>query len=381
MRAISLLAAMAAVASGQTGPEILQKVAATYHSLKSYHFEAQVVTESASAGNESRARSTRIAAANLPGRRRLESKGGQMASLRIYDGQTVWEYRPGPNQFARQDQATFQLPRMSTLNDPVENYKALDKAAGAKLLREDTITVSGGQHLCWVVEVPPRFPPGGLILERSPATYWVDQSRNIILKEMESIKLKSPMMDAPQNQTSTITYTLARINDPAPDDLFRFQPPPDAAEVSEFTTPFGAGSTLTGKRAPEIALPDLRGQDVTLDAVRDKPVLVSFWATWCAPCRAQMPKIQEAQRLFAEQGLVVLAINDGESPEVAKKYIEEHQYTFRVLLDRDKIVANRYSVSSIPVLFLIGRDGTIRAQYTGYSTALDLTQELKKLGL
>jgi peroxiredoxin len=138
---------------------------------------------------------------------------------------------------------------------------------------------------------------------------------------------------------------------------------------------------LVGKRVPEFTLQDLVGQPVAASSLEGKPVLVSFWATWCAPCREQMPKIQELQEALAEKGLVVVAINDGESADTAKKYIEEHKYTFRVLLDRDKAVAGKFSVDGIPSLFLIDREGNVRAQYTGYSSGLDLRQELKKIGL
>jgi len=381
MRILGLLAAVAAVASGQTGSEILKKAAETYQSLKIYRFEAQVVTESVSESNESRSRVTSISAAILPGRRRLESKGGRFGSLRVYDGQTVWEFRPGVNQFARQNQATYKPAMMSTLSDPVDEYKGLDKAEGAKLLREESLEAAGGVRPCWVIEVPSKLRPGGPVVEGSPSTYWVDKSTNLVLKELQSTKIKMPMMDTAQTQTVTTTYTVARINETLPDELFRFQPPEGAAEVAEFTRPFGGGSVLVGKRVPEFALQDLAGQEVTASSFGGKPVLVSFWATWCAPCREQMPKIQELHGALAEKGLVVLAINDGESADTARKYIEEHKYTFRVLLDRDKTVAGKFSVSGIPSLFLIDREGNVRAQYTGYSSGLDLRQELKKIGL
>ena len=381
MRILVLLAAVAAVASGQTGPDILKMAAETYQSLKSYQFEAQIVTESVSESSESRSRSTRISAAVLPDRRRLESKGGQLSSLRVYDGHTVWEFRAGANQFARQDQATFKPPMMNTLSDPVDGYKALDKAEGARLLREESIEAAGGARPCWVVEVPSKFRPGGPMLDRSPTTYWVDKSTNLVLKESQSTRIKMPMMDAPQTNTATTTYTVARINEVLPDELFRFQPPEGAAEVAEFTTFFGGGSMLVGKRAPEFTLQDLSGKEIAASSFQGKPVLVNFWATWCAPCREQMPKIEEAQQAFADKGLVVLAINDGESADTARKYIDEHKYTFRVLLDRDKSAAGKFSVSGIPALFLIDRDGNVRAQYTGYNSALDLREELKKIGL
>src|SRR5258705_12744458 len=99
MRILALLAALAVDASAQTEPEILKRTAETYQALKSYHFESQIVSESVSESNESRSRSSRISAAILPDRRRLESKGGgQLAALRVYDGHTVSEFRPGANQ-------------------------------------------------------------------------------------------------------------------------------------------------------------------------------------------------------------------------------------------------------------------------------------------
>ena len=381
MRILALLTAAAAIASGQTGPEILKKTAETYQSLKSYHFEAQVVAETVSESSDSRNRSTRISARIVPDRRRLETKGGQLSGLRVYDGRTVWEFRPGANQFARQDQATFKPPMMNMLSDPVDTYKDLEKAEGAKLLREESIEAAGGARPCWVIEVPSKFRPSGPMLERSPTTYWVDKSTSLVLKESQSTKMKMPTMDAPQTTTTTSTYSVARINEDLPDKLFRFDPPEGAAEVAEFTSPFGGGSVLVGRHMPEFVLQDLSGKETAASSFQGKPVLLNFWATWCAPCREQMPKIQELQRVLADKGLVVLAINDGEPAETARKYIDEHQYTFRVLLDRDKALAGKFSVSAIPAVFLIDRDGIVRAQYTGYSSALDLREELKKIGL
>jgi peroxiredoxin len=271
---------------------------------------------------------------------------------------------------------------MNTLSDPVESYKALDKAAEtAKVVREDSIEAAGGARSCWVVEVPSRFPPSGPILERSPTTYWIDEVSYLVLREAQTTKMKMPMMDSPQTSTTTTTYTVARINESVPEELFRFQPPPTAAEIAEFTTPFGGGSTLVGKRVPDFTLQDLAGKEVTSSSLEGKPVLVNFWTTWCAPCREQMPKIQELARTFADKGLVVLAINDGEPAEAARKYIEENKYTFRVLLDRDKAVAGKFIVSGIPAVFLIDREGNVRGHYVGYSSTLDLREALKTIGL
>jgi peroxiredoxin/outer membrane lipoprotein-sorting protein len=381
VRILVWLTALAAAAWGQTAPEILKKTAATYQSLKSYQFEAQVVTRSVSENSESVSGSINISSAILPGRRRLESRGEQFSAIRVYDGETVWEYRTGANQFTRRDQVSYKPPAVNPLNDPVDEYKALAEAKGARILREESIETSGSSHPCWVVEVPSRNRPIAPIVERTPTRYWVDKAANLVWKESQSSKVKVPIMDTLLTNTTTTTYTVARINHSVPEELFRFHPAPTITEVKEFTAPFGGDSLLLGQRAPEFTAQDLAGHEVARSSFQGKPVLVNFWATWCAPCREQMPKIQEIQRALADKGLVVLAINHGEPPDVARKYIDEHLYSFRVLLDRDKAIAGMFSVSALPALFLIDRDGNVRAQYNGYNKDLDLREVLRKIGL
>jgi hypothetical protein len=76
----------------------------------------------------------------------------------------------------------------------------------------------------------------------------------------------------------------------------------------------------------------------------------------------------------------VEAVNNGEAAAVARQYLEEHSYTFRALMDGDKSYAGKLSVSSIPVVVLVGSDGVVRAQYTGYNTSIVLRDEVKKIG-
>jgi thiol-disulfide isomerase/thioredoxin len=247
-------------------------------------------------------------------------------------------------------------------------------------VREESIEAGGESRTCWVVQVPSRFPAAGPILERSPTTYWIDKVAYVVLKERQSMKMKMPNMDTPHDQTTTITYAIARINEPVADALFRFDPPKGAAEVSEFTSPFGGGSTLVGKRLPEFAMKDLEGREVSSGGLEGKPALIAFWATWCAPCREQMPQIQALHRELAAKGLAVVAVNYGEAAAVARQYLEEHSYTFRALMDGDKSYAGKLSVSSIPVVVLVGSDGVVRAQYTGYNTSIVLRDEVKKIG-
>jgi peroxiredoxin len=119
--------------------------------------------------------------------------------------------------------------------------------------------------------------------------------------------------------------------------------------------------------APEFQLQSLDGQVVALSSFGGKPVMLNFWATWCGPCLGEMPYIQEVfeDEEWREQGLVILAINVGESSSKVGKFMEENGLNFEVLLDADQIVAQRYSIRGIPTTFFIGKDGIIKDAKVG----------------
>ena len=138
-----------------------------------------------------------------------------------------------------------------------------------------------------------------------------------------------------------------------------------------------------GTPAPPIAAPPL-------DAARPFPgwesfrgnfVIVDFWATWCGPCRMQMPKVDMLSREFRNKGLVVFAINEGESVAAANAYLKKNRYTTMALLDGDQAVGRSYQVTGIPTLFVIDRRGTIVAHYVGVHTEESLRAALKKAGI
>lgn len=114
--------------------------------------------------------------------------------------------------------------------------------------------------------------------------------------------------------------------------------------------------------APDFDLRDRTGKSVSLKHLRGKPVLLDFWATWCAPCRATMPEVEKLHRTYRGKGLEVIGINiEGKSDDVLA-YLDENRYSFTVLFDSgnwDSIVAKRYGVTSIPRTVLIDKQGNI----------------------
>jgi len=115
-----------------------------------------------------------------------------------------------------------------------------------------------------------------------------------------------------------------------------------------------------GKAAPSFQLIDIAGNSVSLSDFQGEPVLLNFWATWCGPCRMEMPYIQEVYDERSESGLVMLAINIGESLTTVEEFMRGYNLSFPVLLDMEGNVAERYNIRGIPITYFIDGDGIIR---------------------
>jgi peroxiredoxin len=122
---------------------------------------------------------------------------------------------------------------------------------------------------------------------------------------------------------------------------------------------------LLGSPAPEIALKDLQGHEIKLSELRGKVVLLNFWATWCKPCKEEMPAMQASYDKLRDKGFVVLAVNELEDVEKVAEHIKTHGHTFLVVMDHDNGVANRYGVVGLPASFLIDRQGIVREHIFG----------------
>ena len=138
---------------------------------------------------------------------------------------------------------------------------------------------------------------------------------------------------------------------------------------------------LIGSPAPEIVLKDLQGRDVKLSDLRGKVVLVNFWATWCKPCKEEMPAMQASYDKLRDKGFVVLAVNELEDTARVAEHIRTHKHTFEVVMDHNNQVANMYGVVGLPASFLIDPQGIVRERISGsLLTEAHIEEMVKKYG-
>jgi len=131
---------------------------------------------------------------------------------------------------------------------------------------------------------------------------------------------------------------------------------PAAAQVLK---PWSGGAT------PPLELADLQGAKHKLADYRGKVVLVNFWATWCVPCRDEMPSIERLRAALEGRRFAVLAVNLAEPESRIRKFLEAVPVRFPVLLDRDTQASKAWQARLLPVTFIVGPDGAIRYRHVG----------------
>jgi len=132
----------------------------------------------------------------------------------------------------------------------------------------------------------------------------------------------------------------------------------------------GAGTATAGEAAPDFTLRDIDGKEVQLSSFKGKVVMVNFWATWCGPCKLEMPHLDKMDREYEAKGFEVISIStdDARASSKVKPLIKRGGYGFTVLLDKDTTVVAQYNpAKTLPYNALIDREGRIHKVYQGYN--------------
>lgn len=135
-----------------------------------------------------------------------------------------------------------------------------------------------------------------------------------------------------------------------------------------------------GAEAPAWMLSDVDGNPVSSSGFKGKVVVVDFWATWCPPCREEIPGYIAMQDKYRNQGLVIVGISlDSKGPEVVKAFMEKHGINYTIVMGDDSVDAAFGGIEAIPTTFVIGRDGRVAFSKVGYQSSEEFEKRLALL--
>ena len=150
---------------------------------------------------------------------------------------------------------------------------------------------------------------------------------------------------------------------------------PEGAAGSQGLPP----APTVGHPAPDFTLATPTGELLSLRALRGQAVLVNFWASWCGPCRSEMPAFQAAYERYKDQGFTILAVNQGEAGATATTFAQRLGLTFPIVLDSRGEASDLYGVRALPTSFFVDREGIVRAVVVGAMNGPLLESNLRRI--
>ena len=123
--------------------------------------------------------------------------------------------------------------------------------------------------------------------------------------------------------------------------------------------------------APDFTLKSRSGENLKLSEFRGELVMINFWASWCGPCRQEMPELERLYQRYKSLGFTILGINQDDKPRNAEKMLKQIPVSFPILFDEKHEVSDQYHVAAMPTTILLNRDGTIRDIHQGYRPGME----------
>ena len=383
IRAVGLLLLLSSLSLAQslTTEEILKRVSDKYAHISECHIEAKVEEAQAVRGRSASVSLHRTFMKAAPNLYRAEVRVEDRDELEIANGESTWRVLPHYKVWSRQEVA------MSSENDQdqpesetsfqsnlvletermlITRYIGLARVAKDAEAQGDTRLKWGGRKVdCYLLKI--KF-------HNATHQLAIDKESFLIVRHKET---HPGGADHPASESTT---ELEAFETEAPAADFAFTAPPEFKEVKDLTFKSEAVMSLVGERAADFSLPRADGTPFHLAENRGKVVMLDFWATWCPPCRAELPTISKLATKMAGKDVVILGVND-EKGDTGQRYLDDHHLHLATLVDADRKVHRTYRCRAIPTVIIIGRDGNVVAQYIGSRDEAELMAALKKAGI
>ncbi len=323
--------------------DVLKDVAAAYQSLKTY--QAQVTIQSVDGTRVAEQRFTETGSGASFRREPL----GPQGVLYISDGQNEVKFDRGTNEYAK-------LPSPASAPALLGQFAQIDQNVKDATVDGEEVYSAGDQQVnVYIVELTRTSWPAGSPAGAQSVTYSIDEKTSEVYKSVTYTN----------GATQIALYRITQRNQPAPNNSFSFTPPASAKEVASLPAETANYKSILGMQAPDFTLKDVNGKSYKLSDYRGKVVVIDFVGSWCPPCLAQTPYIQQIFDSYPEKDLMVFGLDVGEGAKQVSEFGFNAAFSFPLLLGVEPDVTAQYFVDDYPTTYVIGRDGQIAFKATG----------------
>ncbi len=355
------------------GLELLTRVARHYANASSYRIEVTEERTIDSAYLRQWTRKEMIAAEAPGGRFHFEGRSGFGSAIKVSDGKTVWKYRADRLRYTARQVSTSDggKPEPIAMSETAASdagrlredlAKLADSLKSAALLPDATVRIDGVPVACEVVRVAssdemrirPYYP--------FVRTIWIDKKHETIVKIVEHAQvtaINGPR--EPEQQDTTTVYSKTVLEGPLPDSEFIFDPPRNAHRIANFPDPMddGFGNSLAGDPVPPLKLRAADGTETPIESFRGKPMILDFWATWCAPCVAAMPRLAGIYNEGKDKGLLLVSVDRDEDASKATDFLARKGYNWPNFHDGDGEIEKLMGSGAIPRTLIVDAQGAV----------------------
>jgi peroxiredoxin/outer membrane lipoprotein-sorting protein len=387
-----LWAGASALAAPPDVPKLVKAIGERCQAAREYSFEGQIVIagrRGSEPGRELSQAKVKLAAAPSGKSYLRIEPAGKDAYVLISNGQKSWAWVPKLKQYT-EEEAAFRAEDQEDEADASDSERDLAETfvrtvvpVLARLhVNPETADISG--------DAPVKFEnrkqnwPLLRVMSRPGSDNSQSLTQLAVNPETMDIgrMIYSTVLREADSKTviqMTLDFTAFSIGS-VPESTFEFDPPRGAKLVDALAIPGQTGSFLLHQPAPDFELKTLEGDKVRLADLKGRPVLLSFWASWCGPCRRELPLLSALYEQYKNKGLVILGVND-EGRGTARKFAETAGLTFQTLDDSNFKVNRLYRVRAIPTLFLIDPQGKIAVFFRGAKEPEKIRAALASIGL
>jgi peroxiredoxin len=375
--------------------EVIQALSDYYRQARTLQTEVETAMRVKAQGMDTTMSSTYQFALQRPNRIALILKSGMMGATMISDGKHFYVHLPMMNQYTM-DEAP------ATLDDLGGHGGMMAMAMGgggamflqpllapdpAEALLED---VNEARHAGTVEIDGARAHHLKLKQDQFDSQLWVLTGDRPLIHKI-SVDMSRVMAEAGEDTPAfmkgmemqiDVAFRNWKVNEDLPPETFRFEPPEDAEKVDSFFAGLldQEPHALLGQEAPPLKLKLLDGGQFDLAVHKGRDIVIlDFWATWCPPCVRALPGLIEIADEYRERNVVLYAVNQEETPQTIRRFLERRKLSVKVPLDDDGQAGEAYQVEGLPQTVMIGKDGIIHLVHVGAASKTELREDLDAL--